>query len=323
MLTRIYAIARNTLFETIRQPVFCVVLLGALCLIALSPAFTMFAVVSHIKLVKDMGLATILIAGLLLSVLAASSVISDEIRKQTVLTVVSKPVDRFEFILGKHLGILAGLVLAGYLMVIVLTMTVRVGVPATAGTPLDMFAISGMVVALLLALLGALIANYFFDRPFPSAAIVMAALTFSLAFVAVGFLPAVERSLMETAFHYDRSVALGGGTVVMAVTVIASVAVAASTRLNPLLTLGACIAFFTLGLLSNYLLGRPAEGSSIARFAYCAVFNIQAFWLADPVASGRSIPLEYVARAAAYALSYQAAVLCLGMALFQDREVGR
>lgn len=323
MLSRVYAIARNTLFETIRQPVFAVVLLGALCLIAFSPAFTMFTLVNHIKLVKDMGLATIMVAGLLLAVLAASAVISEEIRKQTALTVVSKPVDRFEFILGKYLGILASLLIAGYLMTVVLTMTVRVGVPEAASTRLDLAAIWGMVLACGLALLGAVVSNYFFDRPFPSTCILLGLVLFSLAYLVVGFLPPVEEALMETAFHYDHSVTLGGLLVVMAITVMASVAVAVSARLNPLLTLALCAGFFILGLVADSTLGRLAQASSAASVLYHAVFNVQVFWVADGLSAGRSVPWDYVLRAGTYALSYQAAVLFLAMFLFQDREVAR
>jgi len=323
MVSRIYAIARNTLFETIRQPVFAVVLAGALCLIAFSPAFTMFTLVNHIKLVKDMGLATIMLTGLLLAVLAASTVISEEIRKQTALTVVSKPVDRFEFILGKYFGIVFSLLIAGYLMTIVLTMTVRVGVPATASTKLDSVAIWGMVIAFGLAVLGATIANYFFDRPFPSTSILMGLAMFSLAYLVVGFLPPIEDALKETTFHYDHSVTLGGLLIMLATTVLAAVAIAASSRLNPLLTLAVCAGFFVLGLVADSALGRFADGSSIANVVYHAVFNLQVFWIADGLSDGRSIPAGYVVRAGAYAVTYQAAVLFFAMFLFQNREIAR
>jgi len=323
MLSRIYAIARNTLFETIRQPVFGVVLLGALCLIALSPAFTMFTLVNHIKLLKDMGLATVMVAGLLLAVIASATVISEEIRRQTVLTVVSKPVNRFEFVLGKYLGIVASMLIAGYLMMIVLTMTVRVGVPATARTHLDNAAIMGMAVALVLTFLSAVVANYFFDRPFPSTAVKFGLIFFTAAYLVVGFVPPIHEDLRGGFFHYDSSVTLAAALVMMATLVLASVAVAASTRFNPLLTLGVCVGFFLVGLSSDFVISRMAENSSAAVFLYRAVFNIQVFWLADALSSGKEIPWEYVFRAALYAVTYQVAILSVALFLFQDREVAR
>ncbi|MBI2193883.1 MAG: hypothetical protein HYU36_18045 [Planctomycetes bacterium] len=323
MFPRIRAIAGNTLSETLRQPVFGVVLLAALGLIALSPAFTMFSLVNHIRLVKDMGLATLLVAGFLLAVLAATAVITEEIRKQTVLTVVSKPVGRFEFILGKYLGIFAALAIAGYLMILTLAMTCRVGVPAAVTTPLDVGAIIGLLAAFSLALLGALVANYLLDRPFPSTAILLGVLTFTLAFVIVGFLPPVAESLKLITFHYDFSIILAGALILPALEVLAAVAVAASTRLNPLLTLGVCAVFFGIGLAGDYALGRLAVSSVPADLVYRMMFNIQIFSLADAASAGREIPWHYIGRAALYAVTYQAAALSAAFLLFESREVAR
>jgi ABC-type transport system involved in multi-copper enzyme maturation permease subunit len=51
-----------------------------------------------------LGLAVILIAGLLITILAGIQVIPTEIERRTIYTVLSKPVQRFEFVLGKFLG---------------------------------------------------------------------------------------------------------------------------------------------------------------------------------------------------------------------------
>ena len=323
MISRIYAIARNTIFETIRQPVFLVVLMGALTMIAFSPAFTMFTLVNHIKLVTDMGLATIMVTGMLLSVVAASTVISEEIRKKTVLTVISKPVDRFEFVLGKYAGIMVSIVIAGYLMVLVLTMTVRIGVPATASTRLDFGPVMGMLLGTGFVLFGAILANYFFDRPFPSTAICLALVVFSLAFGIVGLLPPVSDTLKERFLHYNWSVTLAGILIMLAVSVIATVAVAVSTRLNPLFTFSICAAFFVIGLVVEELLRKYAGGSAVLTFPLRAFFNIQYFFLADALSSEREIPFNYIIRAVLYAATYQAAILCGALYLFQDREVAR
>lgn len=57
-------------------------------------------------MIKDMGVSTITICGLLTGCLSSSILISNEFKRQTTLAVLSKPVTRIHFILGKYLGII-------------------------------------------------------------------------------------------------------------------------------------------------------------------------------------------------------------------------
>ena len=68
------------------------------------------------KLLLDIGLATVFVCGMLLAAFVATAVISREIERKTVLTVVSKPVPRPVVVVGKYLGV------AGAMLVAVLTM---------------------------------------------------------------------------------------------------------------------------------------------------------------------------------------------------------
>ena len=58
-----------------------------------------------IKVLKDSGLTTILILGVIQAIWAASNSVSDEIEGRTALTVLSKPIGRRSFIIGKFFGI--------------------------------------------------------------------------------------------------------------------------------------------------------------------------------------------------------------------------
>ncbi len=101
---KVYSVAANTFVESVRQPAFALIVGVATLVIVLSPYLTMFTLMASTKLMADTGLATVLLAGLLLAAFSASNVISQEIENRTVLTVISKPVGRIEFILGKFLG---------------------------------------------------------------------------------------------------------------------------------------------------------------------------------------------------------------------------
>jgi ABC-type transport system involved in multi-copper enzyme maturation permease subunit len=64
---------------------------------------------------KDTGLATISLAALVLALLTSSSTVAEEIEGKTAVTMLSKPINRRQFILGKFLGIELG-VLAMFLI---------------------------------------------------------------------------------------------------------------------------------------------------------------------------------------------------------------
>ena len=68
-----------------------------------------------IKMYKDTGLTTISFFCMLLALLTASSTVADEIEGKTAITLLSKPINRRQFIIGKFLGIELG-VLALYVV---------------------------------------------------------------------------------------------------------------------------------------------------------------------------------------------------------------
>lgn len=100
-----YVIARMTYREGARQPLLYVILGVSGILIFIAPLFSLFAFGEEISMVREVGLATITFAGLLIAVLLAYLLLTAEIEKLTVLTTLSKPISRSEFIVGKFLGI--------------------------------------------------------------------------------------------------------------------------------------------------------------------------------------------------------------------------
>lgn len=109
--TRAGIIARAATKEAIRQPVFIMLLGIALLLLVLNTFLPFFSLGDDVKMLKDCGLATILICGLLLSIWTASSGIADEIEGKTAMTLLSKPINRRQFVVGKYVGILQAVLL--------------------------------------------------------------------------------------------------------------------------------------------------------------------------------------------------------------------
>ncbi|MEM1159065.1 MAG: hypothetical protein AAGH72_12515 [Verrucomicrobiota bacterium] len=104
---RITTIAKNTLIESLRQRVLLVLLLFGLVLTGASLYFTHFTFIDEFKFLKDIGSAAISVTGLLVAMIGAAQLIPAEIERRTIYTVLSKPVRRFEFLLGKYFGLLA------------------------------------------------------------------------------------------------------------------------------------------------------------------------------------------------------------------------
>lgn len=104
---KIAAIAFTTFKEAVRQPLVYVLIVGSMALVLLVgqlPMFT-FSVLDDLKMVKDMAVSTSVLVGLLVAIFVAVEVVTEEIENWTVLTVLSKPVRRWEFLAGKFAGL--------------------------------------------------------------------------------------------------------------------------------------------------------------------------------------------------------------------------
>src|SRR6266542_4621784 len=103
---RTFVIIRHTFLEAIIQPIYSLLLaLGAAILIvfALLPFFTLG---EDTTMFKAVGLDVILLLVLIVTLFATSRSIFDEIEDRTMLTLMSKPVRRWQVLVGKYLGII-------------------------------------------------------------------------------------------------------------------------------------------------------------------------------------------------------------------------
>ena len=105
---RVAAIALATAKSEMAQPLYLVLLsLGGvtILLFTIVPFNTLG---EDIKLLKDSGVTLIMVLGLIQAVWSAGTSVSEEIEGRTALTVLSKPVSRRSFLLGKYAGIMLG-----------------------------------------------------------------------------------------------------------------------------------------------------------------------------------------------------------------------
>ena len=355
MLQQLVNIAHNTFTEAIRQPIFVVlVLLGALALI-LNPQLAAYTMEDDNKLLIDLGLSTIFLVSLLLAAFTATGVFANEIDNKTVLTVVSKPVSRPLFVLGKYLGIALAIAVAYFLLSMVILLTIRHRVMSTASDHVDMPVVLFGLGGALIAVIFATSANYLYNKVFTSTLTVALLVT---QVVALGLVLVINKQwqiqspLHEFTAHEGEmtQVVIGLGLVFQAVLVLTGVAVAASTRLGQVMTLLICVGVFLLGLASNSLsqlvntkLSIPVDTNyyqslaaifqaglalyqkgvyAAAKFIYMLAPNLQFFWPADAITQDKPITCDLFLLVTGYAALQVTAILALAVALFQNREVG-
>ncbi len=99
-------IARNTVSEAFRRKILQAFAMVAIVMICLTFAFQSFAFRQELTLIKGMGLGIISLAGIFISVILCINLIPTEIERRTIYTILSKPVRRHEFLLGKYFGAL-------------------------------------------------------------------------------------------------------------------------------------------------------------------------------------------------------------------------
>ena len=114
-LSRVVAIATNTLTELTRQKVFYLLLIFALLLIGSSVFMARLSFQQEFQILKDISLGAISIFSSLLAIVATARLISQDIDDRTAYTILAKPVPRFEYLLGK---------LAGALLLLAITVAV-------------------------------------------------------------------------------------------------------------------------------------------------------------------------------------------------------
>ena len=99
-------IAANTFREAVRDKILYVLLIFGALTILVSRAIGWVSFGSETKIMTDIGLGAIWIFSGMVSIFIGTGLIYKEIDKRTIYTIISKPSERWEFLLGKYLGLL-------------------------------------------------------------------------------------------------------------------------------------------------------------------------------------------------------------------------
>jgi ABC-type transport system involved in multi-copper enzyme maturation permease subunit len=112
-------IALNVFRESVRDKVLYNLVVFAVLLIGASYFIGQLTAGQDLKIIKDLGLAATSLFGLFIAVFIGIGLVSKEVEKRSVYSLLAKPIERYQLLLGKYLGL-------------VLTLAVNVSVMAGA-----------------------------------------------------------------------------------------------------------------------------------------------------------------------------------------------
>jgi len=102
----ILAVSQNAFRRALRSKIFATLIIFAVGLILLSKLLEFLTFTAQMKLIKDVGLASISFFTVLMAIFLAGGSICSQIEQKTIYTILSKPVSRLNFMLGEFLGII-------------------------------------------------------------------------------------------------------------------------------------------------------------------------------------------------------------------------
>lgn len=134
---RTWVILRHTFLDCIVQPIYGILLLLGVGIIGLFYWLPFFTLGEDSVMFKSVGLDIVTLLVLILTLFATSRSIFEEIEDRSMLTLMSKPVSKWEVLLGKYLGIIASALVATALLGLVLALATYARVPRDYGIRLN------------------------------------------------------------------------------------------------------------------------------------------------------------------------------------------
>lgn len=292
MIRGLYGISLNTFREAVRQPFYYLLAGTALAAILITMHLPLFTFYNDTDMYKDLGLSFMLLFLLLAALLAAATGIAREVEDKTAHTILSKSGGRWQFIVGKYLGVLGGVGLATAALGVVFAVAVYYRVAIDAGVMEKAFAAGG---------LGRQVEE-FRQRQFYQALTVVPGVV--MVFLQVAVLAAVATAL-STRFSSTASVALS---------LVAFV-------------VGHLTAFLEGATRGAGGLVQALAQAVLAVLPFLEIFNINeklSHVMLVPTGPGSAAWIEvwsYVGWSAAYAVAYIAAAIIAGVVLFRRRSL--
>ena len=129
--------------ESVRDRVPLMIVAFGVLLVAASYLISQMTAGQDVKIIKDLGLAALSLMGLAIAVFIGIGLVAKEVERKSIYSVLSKPVTREQFVLGKYFGLvmtlavnLGAMCAAYYAVLFVIRMLMPPSARAAAGAPI-------------------------------------------------------------------------------------------------------------------------------------------------------------------------------------------
>ena len=306
-LTRIFTIALNTYREAVRMRVLIGVFAAAMAAAACSLLVATLSLHNEARVVADLGATAASLFSVLVAIVMGSTSLHRELEHKTVFPILSRPIRRWEYLVGKYMGTLV---------------TVAVFVALDVAVVLLMLALeTGQAVWKVAATASLLCAIL---------AVTLARARGTRVFVIIPWAGAAALAawLLASTAGADRQLVVASAALTVSeIAVIAAVAMLFSSFSSPFLTAMFTMAVFVIGRRADWLAHLPKRvfgpltviGKGIARVAP----NLNVYVPARTLLLGE-IPSQpvwtYVGLAAVHAVAYATVLLVVSAIVFRKRD---
>lgn len=116
----ILSIAKTTVGEAIRRRILLIILLIGILFLVIAPSLNMLTARQETTVLKSLTLGVIQMTGAVIALVLTVYMLPNEVERRTIYTILSKPVQRWQFLIGKYLGAIGALGLMLGLMTLTL-----------------------------------------------------------------------------------------------------------------------------------------------------------------------------------------------------------
>jgi Cu-processing system permease protein len=308
VLARILTIALNTYREAVRARLLVGVFAVALATCLYSVLVATLSLHNEARVVADLGAMSISLYGVLIAVVMGSTSLYRELEHKTIFPILSRPIRRWEYVVGKYAGTL---------------LTVAVFVCVDAAAVLMMLALEtgqppwkvGTAALLMLAILGVTLVRARYTR-------VYVLVPWSLALLGAAWILAAPSP-------DERQLVLAASVLAVSeIAIVAAVATLFASFSSPFLTAMCTAMIFVMGRSSDTLAHIPAHqlgravsygGKALARVVPNLHVYVPARAFLLGLVAGQPV-WPYVASAALHAAFYAGALLALSALVFRKRD---